>query len=166
ALFKSDPQSARKAFDAAMFGDRTNPVPFLNAAFTDIQLDDYQKAADRMEELTRLAPPEHKTLLATAYMTWGAALMGLKDLPKADRMLAKATEVNPDSSTAFELWSEAKELEGDQATAHKLSHKSREAAATFENYGEVAALYFQLAWRDGQPVTHNKFANPTIVTFH
>jgi tetratricopeptide (TPR) repeat protein len=166
ALFQNDPQSARKSFDAAMFGDRTNSVPFLNAAFTDIQLNDYQKAADRMEELIRLAPPENKVLLSTAYMTWGAALMGLKNLPKADRMLAKATEINPDSSTAFELWSEAKALAGDQAAAGKLQHKSREVAATFENYGEVAALYFQLAWRDDQPVTLNKFSNPTIVTFH
>ena len=166
ALFKNDPPSARKAFDAAMFGDRSNPVPFLNAAFTDIQLNDYQKAADRMAELIRLAPPENKTLLATAYMTWGAAFMGLKDLPKADTMLAKATEINPDSSSAFNLWSEAKQLEGDQAAAHKFEHKAREVAATFENYGEVAALYFQLAWRDDQPVTLNKFANPTIVTFH
>ena len=34
ALFQNDPQSARKSFDAAMFADLTNPVPFLNAAFT------------------------------------------------------------------------------------------------------------------------------------
>ncbi len=166
ALFKNDPQGARKSFDAAMFGDRTNPVPFLNAAFTDIQLDDYQKAADRMKELVRLAPPANNVLLATAYMTWGAALMGLHDLQGADRMLAKATEVNPESSSAFGLWSEEKGLAGDEATAHKLDHKAREEAATFENYGEVAALYFHLAWRDNEPVTLNKFANPSIVTFH
>jgi tetratricopeptide (TPR) repeat protein len=166
ALFKNDPQSARKSFDAAMFGDRTNPVPFLNAAFTDIQLNEYQKAADRMQELVRLAPPANKALLATAYMTWGAALMGLHDLPGADRMLARAVESNPESSSAFGLWAEAKELEGDKAAAHRFHHKSREVSASFENYGEVAALYFQLAWRDDQPVTLNKFSNPTIVTFH
>jgi len=132
----------------------------------DIQLNDYRKAADRMQELIRLAPPENKALLATAYMTWGAALMGLHDLPGADRMLAKSVGINPDSSSAFGLWAEAKELAGDQAAAHKYTHKSREVSATFENYGEVAALYFQLAWRDDQPVTLNKFSNPTIVTFH
>jgi hypothetical protein len=92
--------------------------------------------------------------------------MGLKDLPGADQMLAKAVESNPESSSALRLWSEEKELAGDQAAAHKLEHKSREAAATFENYGEVAALYFELAWRDNQPVTMNKFSNPSIVTFH
>jgi tetratricopeptide (TPR) repeat protein len=166
ALFKNDPQSARKSFDAAMFGDPTNPVPFLNAAFADIQLDEYQKAADRMQELARLAPPANKVLLGTTYMTWGAALMGLHDLPGADRMLAKTTEINPDSSTAFGLWAEEKALEGDQASAHKFHHKASEVSATFENYGEVAALYFQLAWHDNQPVTLNKFSNPTIVTFH
>ena len=81
-------------------------------------------------------------------------------------MLAKSVGINPDSSSAFGLWAEAKELAGDQAAAHKYTHKSREVSATFENYGEVAALYFQLAWRDDQPVTLNKFSNPTIVTFH
>jgi tetratricopeptide (TPR) repeat protein len=166
ALFKNDPQAARKEFDAAMFEDRTNPAPFLNAAFTDIQLNEYQKAADRMQELISLAPPENKVLHSTAYMTWGAALMGLKDLPGADRMLAKATEINPESSSAFLLWSEAKQLAGDQEAAHKFEHRARANAATFENYGEIAALYFQLAWRDDQPVTLNKFSNPTIVTFH
>ena len=166
ALFKNDPQAARKSFDSAMFADRTNSVPFLNAAFTDIQLDDNKKAADRMEELVRLAPPSNKVLLATAYMTWGAALMGENDLPAADRQLAKAVEVNPDSSSALRLWSEEKELAGDQTAAHKLEHKSREVAAMFENYGEIAALYFELAWRNGQPVTLNKFSNPSIVTFH
>jgi tetratricopeptide (TPR) repeat protein len=166
ALFKDDPKSARTAFDTAMFGDRTNPAPFLNAAFTDIQLNEYQKAVDRMQELIRLAPPENKVLLATAYMTWGAALMGLKDFPGADRMLAKSTEINSESSSAFVLWSEEKQLAGDQEAAHKFEHRARVNAATFENYGEIAALYFQLAWHDDQPVTLNKFSNPTIVTFH
>jgi hypothetical protein len=36
----------------------------------------------------------------------------------------------------------------------------------FENYGEVATLYFRLSWRDDDPVNLNKFANPSIVSFH
>jgi hypothetical protein len=47
-----------------------------------------------------------------------------------------------------------------------LNRKAREASATFENYAEIAALYFQLAWRDNRPVPRNKFSNPSIVTFH
>ncbi len=166
ALFKNDPQAARKAFDAAMFGDPTNPVAFLNAALTDIQLNDYHKAADRMAELVRIAPPTSKVLLATAYMTWGAARMGLRDLPGADKMLAKAVEANPQSSTALALWAEAKKLAGDKEAAARLERRAREEAANFENYAEIAALYFHLAWRDDVPVTRSKFSNPTIVTFH
>ena len=166
ALFRNDTPAARKAFDDAMAADPTNAVPFLNAAFTDMQFNEYQKAADRMAALTRLAPPANKVLLATAYMTWGAARMGLHDLKGADRMLDLALQANPDSSAAYGLWSEAKRLEGDQAAADRLHQKAQESAATFENYSEVAALYFHLSWRDNQPVALNKFANPGAVTFH
>ena len=120
----------------------------------------------RMAELIRLARPSNKVLLGTAYMTWGAARMGLHDLKGADRMLELATQANPDSSTALGLWSEAKRLEGDHAAAERLDRLAHESATTMENYAEVAALYFRLAWGDNQPVILNKFTNPKVVTFH
>lgn len=166
ALFRNDPPAARKAFDAAMAADPTNAVPFLNAAFTDLQFNEYQKAADRMAELIRVARPTNKVLLATAYMTWGAARMGMHDLKGADRMLDLALQANPESSSAFGLWSEAKRLEGDQAAADRLNRKAQESAATFENYSEVAALYFHLSWRDNEPVVRSEFTNPEVVKFH
>jgi Tfp pilus assembly protein PilF len=166
ALFHNDAAAARKAFDDAIAADPTNAVPFLNAAFTDMQLNEYQKAADRMAALTRLAPPSNKVLLATAYMTWGAARMGMHDLKGADRMLDLAVQANPESSSAFGLWSEAKRLEGDQAAADRLHRKAQESAATFENYSEVAALYFHLSWRDNEPVIRSEFSNPDVVKFH
>ena len=166
ALFNNDPSAARKAFDDAIAADPTNAVPFLNAAFTDVQLNEYQKAADRMAALIRLAPPVNKVLLSTAYMTWGAARMGMHDLKGADRMLDLAVQANPESSSAFGLWSEAKRLEGDQAAADRLHRKAQESAATFENYSEVASLYFHLAWRDNEPVIRSEFTNPEVVKFH
>lgn len=166
ALFGNDVEAARTSFTSAMFDDATNPVPFLNAAFVDIQLNDYQKAADRMAQLLRDAPPRDRVLRGTAYMTWGAALMGLKDLAGADQMLAKSTTVNPHSSTAYELWREDKEQEGDHAEAKRLKKRALEETAAFENYAEIAALYFKLAWRDNQPISVNTFSNPGVVTFH
>jgi tetratricopeptide (TPR) repeat protein len=166
ALFKNDKQGAREAFDAAMHSDPTNPVPFLNAAFTDMQLDEDQRAVDRMEQLIRLAPPANKTLLATAYMTEGAALMGVKDLPRANQMFAQASEIDPRNSAVLGLWSEAKALQGDQTESARLLGLAMADAATFENYSEVAALYFHLAWAENQPVTRSTFTNPAIVTFH
>jgi tetratricopeptide (TPR) repeat protein len=166
ALFRNDPSAARKAFNDAMTADPTNPVPFLNAAFTDLQFNDYQRAADRVAELIRLAPPANKVLLATAYMTWGAARMGMHDIKGADRMLQKAVEANPDSSSALGLWAEAKKLAGDHSAFERLDRLAHESNATMENYSEVAALYFRLSWGDNEPVTLNKFTNPKVVTFH
>ena len=166
ALFRNDPKAARKAFDDAMVSDPTNAVPFLNAAFTDLQFNDYQRAADRMAELIRLAPPANKVLRATAYMTWGAARMGMRDIKGADRMLERAVEANPDSSSALGLWAEAKKLAGDHAAAERLERLAHESNITMENYAEVAALYFRLAWADNQPVTRNTFTNPKTLSFH
>ena len=166
ALFRQDIQGARTAFAAAMADDPSNPVPFINAAFVDLQLNEYAKAARRMEQLIRLAPPENEVLLASAYMTWGAALMGLREFDGADRALAAAAQVNPDSSTAFGLWAEAKRLKGDREAADRLVRRAQEVSANFENYAEVAALYFRLAWENDQPVELNTFPNPEIVTFH
>jgi tetratricopeptide (TPR) repeat protein len=166
ALFGNDKQRARDAFDRSMRSDPTDPVPFLNAAFTDLEFDDNQRAADRMAQLIRLAPPANKALLSTAYFTWGAALMGLKDLKNANLMLAKAVEINPSSATALHLWSEAKELEGDKAAAARLEREAMAQTASFENYAEVAALYFHLSWGDNQPITRSEFANPGVVSFH
>ena len=166
ALFKNDKQGARDAFERAMRSDPTDPVPFLNAAFTDLEFDDNQSAADRMAQLIRLAPPTNKVLLSTAYLTWGAALMGLKDFKQADVVLAKAVQINPNSATGLHLWSENKQLQGDKEAAARLSQDALAQTATFENYAEVAALYFHLSWGDNQPVTRNQFSNPGIVTFH
>ena len=167
ALFKNDTKAARAAFDAAMASDPTNPVPFLNAAFTDLQFDENQKAAERMEQLTRIAPPANPVLLATAYMTWGAALMGLHDLKSADRALAKATQIVPKSAAAFGLWAEERQLAGDQASADRFKTIAQANTATFENYAEVASLYFHLSWEvNNEPVKRSKFFHPSVVTLH
>jgi hypothetical protein len=166
ALFRNDPKAARKAFDDAIAADPTNAVPFLNAAFTDLQFNENQKAADRMAALIRLARPSNNVLLATAYMTWGAARMGMHDLKGADRMLELAVQANPESSGAYGLWSEAKRLEGDQTAADRLHRRAQETAASFENYSEVAALYFHLSWRDNEAVIRSEFSNPDVVKFH
>lgn len=166
ALFKNDKQAARDAFDRAMRSDPTNSVPFLNAAFTDLQFDEYQRATERMAQLIRLAPPENKVLLSTAYATLGAALMGLKDLKDADHALVEAARINPQSATTLHLWSEEKDLAGDKARAAQLERDAMAQTATFENYAEIAALYFHLAWGDNQPVVRNQFSNPGVVSFH
>ena len=166
ALFRNDPKAAQAAFDRAIEEYPNSVVAALNAAFADLELDENQKAVDRMQRLVNEAPPANKTLLATAYVTWAAAELGLHDVARADQLLATAITFDPDSSTLFDLWAEVKEKIGDKAAAAELRRKALQSSETFENYGEVATLYFHLSWQDNQPVTRSKFTNPKIVTFH
>ncbi len=167
AMFQGEPKSARAAFAAAVSADGSNPAAVLNLAFAEVEVDEYQQAAERMEHLIQEAPPANTVLLATAYMTWAAAEMGLRDVARADVLLAKALQIYPTSATGYDLWAEAKELQGDHAGAAALHRKALEATAdAFENYAEIAALYFHLSWQDNQPVTRNKFASAPRVTLH
>lgn len=165
-LFQNNPAQAQELFDQAIDEYPANPVAQINAAFADLQLDQNQQAHDRMKKFTTETPPDNKVLLATAYMTWAAADMALHHLDAAERLVEQSTTVNPDSSSSFDLWAELNDLQGDKAAAAKHRRQAQLNSATFENYGEVATLYFHLAWRDNQPVTLSKFNNPTIVSFH
>jgi hypothetical protein len=92
--------------------------------------------------------------------------MARHDYKRADQLLAQSVQINPDSTTALDLWAELKDLMGDKAAATELRQRTLQSSETFENYGEVATLYFHLSWQDNQPVTRSKFSNPAVVTFH
>ena len=117
-------------------------------AFTDIQLNHASAAAARMRTLVETHPPADKVLLATAYVTWAAARMSLQDLDEAEMLVSTAAGINPGSGAALELWAELRGLKGDAAGADRLRLRARQSNAAFENYAEIASLYFQLAWRD------------------
>jgi hypothetical protein len=95
-----------------------------------------------------------------------AARLGLQDVAGADGLLAKAASAYPYSGPVFDLWSSARSLLGDSDGAAKLHRIAHENSAEFENYAEVAALYFQLAWQNDGPVTRSIFSNPKVVSFH
>jgi predicted Zn-dependent protease len=165
-LFKNQPEAAQVAFDTALAEYPDNPVADMNAAFADVQINKYQQGADRMRRMTRDRPPQNKILLASAYMTWAAAEMGLHNLAEADRLLSVSIGINPEGSSSYGLWAELKDLMGDHAAAERYNRQAMINTTIFENYGEVATLYFHLSWRDNEPVVLSKFNNPSIVNFH
>lgn len=165
-LFRNDAAGAQQAFDKAVEEYPDNPVSEINAAFADLQLDKYQQAHDRLKSFIAETPPQNKVLLATAYMTWAAAEMGMHRLDEADRLLALATAADPSGSSNFDLWAELKDLQGDHAAADLYRRQALLNSTAFENYGEVATLYFHLSWKDNEAVTLSKFSNPSVVSFH
>ena len=165
ALFRDHREDARRWFELAERSDSGNTVAMLNLAFAELQTGDFQAADSRMQHLVRQLPAD-PTLAATAYMTLGAARAGLHDLNGADHALADATRIDPLSATAWDFWADLKRAKGETAAADALHHTALERSGNFENYAEVAALYFQLAWQDNQPVTHNTFINPSPIGLH
>jgi tetratricopeptide (TPR) repeat protein len=165
ALFRDKRDDARRWFELAVQSDPGNAVAMLNMAFAELQTGTFRIADDRMEHLVHHLPSD-PALAATAYMTLGAARAGLHDLNGADQALAEATKIDPLSATAWDLWADIKRSKGDTRAADALHRTALERSGNFENYAEVAALYFQLAWQDNQPVTRNKFINPSPVGLH
>lgn len=166
ALFLGNQNDAHSWFQLATKSNPDSTVAVLNLAFADLQQGHFRETADCMEKLLRETPTSDERLISTGYMTWAAAQLGLHDVAGADRLIAKATEINPNSATAWDLWSDVKQAKGEPEAAARLHRKALEASASFENYGEVATLYFQLAWRNNQPVTRSMFTNPATVSFH
>jgi len=165
ALFRDNRQDARTWFALAVRSDPDNAVAMLNLAFAEVQTGDFRDADDRMQSLVKRLPAD-PTLAATSYMTLGAARAGLHDLNGADQALAEATRIDPLSATAWNLWADIRRARGDAAAADALHRTALDRSGNFENYAEVAALYFQLAWQDNQPVTRNNFINPPPVGLH
>ena len=157
-LFNNKPTEADAWFHRAATSDPDGVVPQLNSAFVDVQQDRDREAAEHMERLIRANPPADRALLCTAYMTWAAALAGLHDQAGADAKLALAIKADPDSATAWQFWSEIKRQAGETTVADDLHEKALQHSAVFENYSEVAALYFKLAWAQDQPIVPNQFS--------
>jgi Tfp pilus assembly protein PilF len=166
ALFRGDAKLADEWFERAGRSSPDNVAAQLNSAFADMQLDLDEVAVNRVEALLLDHPPTDKVLLATAYMTLAAAQLGTSDAAAADRTIAKAIEADPETSTAYDLWADIKLEMGQELQADALRRKALENSDSFENYSEIAALYFRLAWRDHQPVMRSPFSNPSLGGVH
>jgi tetratricopeptide (TPR) repeat protein len=162
ALFQGSSTRAHDRFLAAAAADPDNAVAGMNAAFVDVLVNDYRAAVTQIRRVTMIEPRPNNILLATAYMTWGAALLGLHDVNGADQMLAKSIELYPATSAGYDLWADVKSEKGDTAAAERYHRRALENSDLFENYAEVAALWFKLSWRDDESLVRNQL-NPMML---
>lgn len=170
ALFRNDVEEAHDWFIRAEAScpdfTTADAVSAVNAAFADVQTGDYKNAAARMDRLLRDKPPTDRVMLSTAHMTLAAADMGLRNQDAAEQELTKATTIYPQGSSAYDLWSDIKRAQGDNAAADRMHQKALETSAAFENYAEIATLYFQLAWSDNKAVMRSPYSNPDKLPGH
>ena len=170
ALFRNDIETAHSWFDRAEAScpdfTTADAVTAVNASFADVQTGNYQNAIARMNRLLNDKAPTGPVMLSTAYVTMAAAYMGLGRQDAADRALAKATTIYPQGSSSYELWSDVKHAMGDDAAAIQMHLKALENSASFENYAEIATLYFRLAWQDNAAVVLNPYSRPEKTPQH
>jgi tetratricopeptide (TPR) repeat protein len=163
ALLNEDVDGAAAAFNAAIVSDTHNVVAVLNLSFIACQLDRYAEGERIVRRILEPTPlTRQPVLLSAAYMGWACTLMGQKDFKRADLVLAQAALSYPQSSSTYQLWSELKEEIGETPEAKQLRRKARENSIYFENYAEIATLYFELEWRDKQKLRRSKYSNPYI----
>ena len=163
-LFRDDIEQAvywfARAEESCPDFTAADAVSAVNAAFADVQIGNYKKAIARMNRLLSEKPPTDPVILSTAYTTLSAADMGLWEQDAAEQALVKATTIYPQGSSSYEFWADIKQTEGDFVAAHKLHQKALQNSAEFENYAEIAALYFRLAWRDNMSIMRSRYRNP------
>ena len=110
AVFRAQLEPASDWFHRALESDPGNAAAALNAAFSDIQLGRYALAANHIDSLLSHRPPTNRTLLATAYATWSAALVVQQDIAGAEQRLSRAVQADPSNSAAYDLWSHLKRV--------------------------------------------------------
>ena len=163
-LFSGDVAGAQAMFQRAIHSSHENWVAVLNAAFTEIQLQAFEPAHNRMRDMIARAPADNRVLISTAYMTQGVALLGLNRAKEAEVLLEKALVVNPDNSSAWYYRSGARAMVDDLEGAERMRRNAFQTNDSFENYAEVATLYFLLNWRGGSALIQSPFRNPSIIT--
>lgn len=161
ALLDNDVDGAADNFGAAAASDPRNVAALLNVGFIECQRDHYAEGERAIRRVLEPAPlTRQPVLLAAAYMIRACNLMGQKDFERADLAIARSILVYPQTSSAYELWADLKDATGDAGEAQRLRQKARENSIYFENFAEVAMLYFELSWRDKESLRRSKYSNP------
>ena len=157
ALFRRDTSRANERFQSAMESDPGNHVAILNLALTKLEMDKDAEVEILVSKLLKENPPADPVILATAHLTLSAAYLGLRQPGPADAAIAKAADLNPTNPTVLASWAEVKQQIGDKAAAARLMERAGAVENQYEDYAEVAALYFSLSWEKGEPVLRSPF---------
>ncbi len=140
--------------DAVSF-DPEFHVAKLNLAFLLVQLDRYEEAIETVSHVIDPWYWPHESdgvLLSTGHVIRGVAQWGLENTDGAQASFAYAARLHPASTETFVYWSNLMEVLGDEEAAKTHLEQARQNTLYFENYPEVALLYFWLTEQDKEPL--------------
>jgi len=160
ALLNNDLDEAERRFRLSFSWSPGFAVGRINLAFVHVQRDRYQDAIDIVKPLLPSSLGRRLPLLSarfgplneTLQTTLGVALWAQGDLDGAEAAFSRATREYPSSAGAYFYWAQLLRERGDTVRAAEKAEVARLNALTFENYPEVANLYFWMSPRDNQPL--------------
>ena len=160
ALLNNDMDEAERRFRLSFSWNPSFAIGRLNLAFVHVERDRYQDAIDILKPLIASSAGRRFPLLGTRvgplqeamHSTLGVALWARGDLDGAEAAFRRATREYPNSAGAYSYWARLLRERGDTVRAAEKAEIARVNALTFENYPEVANLYFWMSPRDNQPL--------------
>lgn len=106
AIFKGDTTALRKYTDSLMrYAFHTYPDPYLNAAFNEVFLKDYQGAMDHLQRYTVYGQPETTPInMGFLHLKIGDSIKGMEILGEAETRVTRVLLETPaDPDALFEL---------------------------------------------------------------
>lgn len=155
ALLEQNQPGARKQFGKAIASDPRQPVGYLNLAFLEVHEDHYREAIRRVDQViypTYWPMTGNTVLLASAYTIKAVAETELHDYAAAERDFKRAVATNPRSSEVFVYWARMLRKAGRDDEADRKFELARQNSVYFENFPEMALLYFWLTEEGDQPL--------------
>lgn len=155
ALLEKDQVTARQHFLKAMASNPQQPVGFLNCAFLDVHEDRFEEALKNVEKVihpTYWPLTSNPVLLASAYTIKGAAETEMKKFKEAEASFQKAASLNPQSSEVYVYWARMLKKSARPAEAERKLVQAKQNSMYFENFPEMALLYFWLTEAGTQPL--------------
>jgi tetratricopeptide (TPR) repeat protein len=160
ALLNNDLDEAERRFRLSFSWNPSFTIGRINLAFVHVERDRYQDAIDILKPLIASTSRRRFPLTSTRFgplqeamhSTLGVALWAQGDLDGAEAAFSRATREYPSSAGAYSYWARLLRERGDTVRAAEKAEVARLNALTFENYPEVANLYFWMSPRDNQPL--------------
>jgi len=154
ALMRNDPIEAERQFREVIAQAPGLAIGHLNLAFVQIHNDQYREA---MRSVRNVFEPRSLTdvpqLVTAAETTWAVAAWAEGWYDEADGLFDRAVRSYWGTTAAYEYWAR---MLTERGRIEEAAEKRRLAVANmpfFENYPEVAMLYFHLSPRNRQPLT-------------
>ena len=155
ALLEQNQVMARRDFEKAISSDPGQPIGYLNLAFLNVHEDRYQDAIDAVGKVIHPSywpMTGNRVLLATGHIIKGVAETEMGRFRDAEASFRKAADLNPQSSEVYVYWARMLRKSGRPAEAARKFDLARQNSLYFENFPEMALLYFWLTEQGQEPL--------------